>query len=298
MTRSLPVLRGSIAVVMASLVVAGAAAAQKPPDVESARAAFRKANDAARARLLAGIDRRIAAAKKAGNLDAVEQFTAQKNDFTATGTLPTAPGLQAEAREYQSDRRIAARLLVTALKGAEEAATKADRLDEARQLRQERAEAEGSMASEHPVQRDADPAALIQPSSVWAGFSKTIGKQPGMEKKSVRDRAIRVRITSREGDYFQGVYRIDGADFAVEIEGWLGKSHQTRNGTWRDVTFQFTRALGEKRKMALGPASAHNGQIRAEVWRGTMPLIRQGQGVVTSSFEMNPAPPDAEKKRR
>jgi hypothetical protein len=64
------------------------------------------------------------------------------------------------------------------------------------------------------------------------------------------------------------------------------------------VTFRFTRALGETRKMALGPASAHNGQARAEVWRGTMPLIRQGQGTVTSSSELNPAPPEAEKRRR
>lgn len=178
MTSSLPVIRGSFAVVVASLVVAGSAVAQKPSEVESARAAFRKAIDTARSRLLAGIDRRIADAKKGGNLDSVDQFSAQKTDFTSTGALPTAPGLQAEVREYQSDRRIAARLLVTALKRAEEAATKADRLDEARQLRQERAEAEGAMASEHPIQLDVDPAALIQPNSAWVGFSKTIGKQP------------------------------------------------------------------------------------------------------------------------
>lgn len=302
MTRSFPLLRGAAVALVACLVVAGAVAAQKPGgaavDAGSARAAFRAATDKARDRLIAGLDRRIADAKKAGNLDTVELFTAQKRDFLASGVLPSAPGLQADVRDYRSDRRIAARLLVTTLKAAEEAATRADRLDEARQLRQERAEAEGAMASEHPIQRDEDPASRIQPGILWAGFSKVVGKHPGMEKKSVRDLGVHMRITDRSGDAFKGVYWVDGSEFRVQVEGWLGKSQQTRNGTWRDVSFQFVRVLGEQsKKAALGPASTHNGQIRGDVWRGAMPPIRQGQGVVTSSFEMNPSAEPAKKKR-
>lgn len=292
---------GFAVVMMACLAAAGVVAAQKPggkpTDAESARAAFRQAGEKARDRLIAGIDRRIADAKRAGNLDEVEQFLAQKKDFLASGTPPTAPGLQAVVRDYQSDRRIAARLLVTALKAAEEAATRADRLDEARKLRQERTEAEAMMASDHPIQRDVDPAARIQPGAVWAGFAKVVRKNPEMVKKGVRDIGIHLRITDRQGDAFKGVYLIDGANFRVEVEGWLGKSEQSRNGTWRDVTFQFVKVLSADRPPALGPASAHNGQIRDAVWRGALPKIRQGQGVVASAFELNPAAEEGRRKR-
>jgi hypothetical protein len=287
-------MRGTLLMGIVALIVGTAAWAQKPagatPDAEAARSAFRKANDAARQRFLKAIDGRIADAKKAGDLGAVEEFAAQKDEFAARGTLPAAPGLQAAVREYQSDRRIAARLLVTVLKSAEEAATKADRLDEARKLRAERAEAEAANASEHPIQRDADPAELIQTGAVWAGYAKVVRKNPEMVKKGVRDMGIRIRITSRDGDSFKGVYRVDGGDLAVEIDGWLGKSSQSRNGTWRDVTFQFSKILNGRR-VPVGPASAHNGQIRGGVWKGTMPAMRQGQGVVASAFELSPAQP-------
>lgn len=273
-----------------SLTLALGAWAQGPgsaPNPEAARAAFRKASEQARRRMLDAIDRQIDAAKKVGKIEDVDQFAAQKSAFLSSGALPQAPGLQGAVRTFQSDRRGAARELAAALRVAEEAATKADRLDEARRLRQERLEHEGNTAQELPLEKPTDPAVLIQAGAVWEGFARVVRKNPSMEKKGVHDIRIRIRITDRDGNAFKGVYSVDQGEFVTEIDGWLGKSAQSRNGTWREVTFQFSRNRGSK-KGAVGPNTAHPGQVRAGVWKGTMPALRQGQGVVASAFELAP----------
>lgn len=279
--------RGIALLLTALLVVSAAVVAQQPADpmarLEAARDTYDQALDKARTRFLANIDKRIDDAKKAGRLDQIDQYTAQKGDFIATGTLPQAPGLQPDVSSYGSDQRNAARLFLVTIKATESALTKADRLDEARQVQQERIEVEARFNQENGVVAVADPAELLQPNSVWRGYAQAVKAQKG-EGKRVGNLGLSLRITERNGDFFKGLFRGDGG-MSAEIQGGVGKNEQTRYGTFREINFTVTRRIGPDAKGPVGPATTHYGMIRGGSMDLTLPAFRQGASVVAAKVQ-------------
>ena len=270
------------------LVVSAAVTAQQPADpmarLNKARDTYDQALETARSRFLTGIDKRIEDAKKLGRLDLIDQYNAQKGDFLANGTLPQAPGLQPEVKSYGSDQRNAARLFLVTIKATESELTRADRLDEARQVQQERLEVEARFNQENGVVALADPAERLQPNSTWRGFARAVRKTQEQGKR-VGNLGLTLRITDRDGDYFKGLYRADASPPA-EIQGSLGKSEQTRNGTFREISFTVTRRLGPDAKGAVGPATTHHGTIRGNSIDLTLPPFRQGGAVIAAKVQL------------
>ncbi len=102
----------------------------------------------------------------------------------------------------------------------------------------------------------------------------------------MKNAGITLRITGRDGDWFRGLYRWDGADEGpAEVEGWFGKSDQTRDGTKRAFSFQVVRRAGNS-KGPVGPATTHTGVILRGVMSGIVPRHRSGPFVGGAVFEL------------
>ncbi len=171
---------GRIVLPVAMLVVAlgvMAGRAQTPADpldaLKNARTAYDAALDKARKRLAADLDERIAFAKAAGRVEMVDELTGEKEKFLVEGTLPGSALVAAEVRSFRSSWRLAARLLVATLEKTERELTRADRLDEARQLQQERGVLESELEHDNPTPAPPpdDPSARSRPARSGAGSS-------------------------------------------------------------------------------------------------------------------------------
>jgi hypothetical protein len=284
-----------LALVLANSSLAVIAGAQEQPAaalaaLEESRSTYKQAVIDARDRLLATIEKRIEEATSAGRLDAVDLFSAQKGDFISSGTLPQAAGLQPDVRAYNSARKTAGRALVVGFRAAEQELTKARRLDEARALQEERMEFEVALTQAHPAPVVADPAELFQPNSSWRAFATGVRVGPD-ERARVDHGAIRFRVTERQGDNFRAIYSFEGRNRSIEVEGTLGKTTRTRQGTWRDISFFGVRNItGDG---AIGPATTHKGLIRDGTFEVILPPFRSGETRVAlkAVFELESSAP-------
>lgn len=190
------------------LVILGLGFTPDDPDpidaaLKSARDAHDAAIEGARDNLLAEFDKWIDAAKTAGKLEVVEELDEQKKNFQANEQLPTAKQLQTGKTRFMQSLASAKRGLITQLKKAESDYTKADRLDEAKEVREERQGIEQALplaagAGKKPMP---DPATFLQPGSLWGGRSVTMSR--GSDGKPLKEgRNIELLVTSRDGDRF------------------------------------------------------------------------------------------------
>lgn len=255
--------------------------------VTKARESFDAAMDKARGRLEADLNKRIDVAKKTGRVDVVDELTAERDRYLAEGALPGSSLVAAEVRSFRSAWRLAARALLATMQNAEQALTRADRLNEARQLHQERTVLESELAQDNPTPPapSSDPADAFQANTVWKGFMTGVGVTNG--ERNVRHVELVLRVTERNGDWFKGTLGGPRGN-AVEIEGSLGKINKAPSASTRDISFHFVRMLVPgKGQAAVGPATTHNGRIRGGYMEGNGAPHMVGNQRRASQFELN-----------
>ena len=100
-----------------------------------------------------------------------------------------------------------------------------------------------------------------------------------------------LRVTERQGDRFRALYSFEGQDKTVEVEGSLGKTTRTRQGTFRDIDFfgikkRPRRRTPRPRHHAQGPRPRRHFEV-------ILPPFRAGEDTIAGKalFELQPSAP-------
>ena len=133
---------------------------------------------------------------------------------------------------------------------------------------------EATLTQNHPAPVVVDPADLFQPNSSWRAFAQGVRVGPD-GRANVGHGAIQFRVTERQGDHFRATYTFEGRGRTIEVEGDLGKTTRTRQGTWRDINFFATRNITGTGP--IGPATTHKGLIRDRTFEVVLPPFRSGR---------------------
>jgi hypothetical protein len=217
--------------------------------LDQARDAYNERVDRARSKLLDGIAKKADEAASKGDLKGVKTIGAQKDQFEADGTLPTAPQLVAAVSAYKTEVRAAADAFAKGLRKARDEYTKARKIDQAEgvEVELQQFEADQQAAKKQVLSTAVNRKEPFQPDTRWTGtrYPRTGAAQPwemtidSRVNNKVKGRISITRIDGKTSSYaFEGTARGPRIEFITEKSGSF-QQHFVGKYSGNEVAFEW-----------------------------------------------------------